>query len=294
VIMSQSYLNSSSQIITAPVTRTHSQISVRASSLPVSDNYGIYLNSTQENSRFNSEYIYSKVGRENHNATNVTREIMTERVPTYINNEFDNYSQVITEDDNYSAQIVINQTEKEINHHYNYDSSENSTQMHRLSDSGSFPLTIKTNTQLGSIATSAGVLTHSSDTYGNSFRVVEFTKSPALERVRIRDTDSDENDDADCEEFEAVITTRRNEYENQTFRMLEHHHRLHSNDDDVMHTYFQSEHTENIHFETQKQINLEQSEKRVVVKLYPYDEQDKETQELSMYVDAIATNQTNL
>jgi hypothetical protein len=221
----------------------------------------------------------------------MTREIMTERVPTFINNEFDNYSQVITEDDNYSAQIVMNQKEQEMNNHH-YDSSENSAQIHRLSDSGSFPLTIKTNTQLGSIATSAGVLTHSSDTYGNSFRVVEFTKSPALERVRIRDTDSDEND-AECEEFEAVINTRRNEYDNQAFR-IEHHHNHHYSDDDAMHTYFQSELTENIHFETQQQFNVEQSEKRVVVKLYPYDEQDKETQELSMYVDAITTNQTNL
>jgi hypothetical protein len=294
-MMSQSCLNSSSQIITAPITRTHSQISVRASSLPVSENYGIYLNSSQEN-RYNSEYIYSKVGRENHNATMMAREIMTERMPTYINNEFDNYSQVITDDDNYSAQIVINQTEQDINHkhhHYHYDSSENSAQIHRLSDSGSFPLTIKTNTQLGSIATSAGVLTHSSDTYGNSFRIVEFTKSPALERVRIRDTDSDEND-AECEEFEAVINTRRNEYDNQAFR-IGHHHRIHHTDDDAIRTYYhQSELREDMHFETQEEIKVEQSEKRVVVKLYPYDEQDKETQELSMYVDAITTNQTNL
>ena len=166
--------------------------------------------------------------------------------------------------------------------------------------SNSYPFTLKTNTHLGSIITSSNGMGYINNE--SLYRAVEYTKSPRLERVRVKTCeDSDDayestlkidefsfcrngckiesccsgcccngeavaiNNTADLSSIYREETSRENEMTSSSYH---HHHNHHFCNDEY---------------------ECEESEKKFVVKLYPFDEQEKEVQEMSMYV----TNDVN-
>jgi hypothetical protein len=231
-------------------------------------------------------------------------------------NEFDNYSQVVTEDDNYSLSgksIVINYGDIDVqkdSHSIVLAKQMNNNDFESFevhpNTSNSYPYTLKTNTNLGSIITTSNGMSYINNE--SLYRAVEYTKSPRLERVRVKtceDSDDAYESTLKIDEFsfcrngckiesccpgcccngEAVILSDHNTFNNTSD--LSSIYREETSRENEM-TSSSYHHNHNHHF-CNDQYECEEGEKKFVVKLYPFDEQEKEVQEMSMYV----TNDVN-
>jgi hypothetical protein len=182
------------------------------------------------------------------------RKIMNRDLNAFYHHEFDNYSQAFTEEDNFStgASAIINYGDVEIAKEtsYNFNAVKNANYS-TLSESDpiSYSYSVKTNNHLGSIITSLNGVSDYRDSFRTIYRAVEYTKSPKLERVRVKNMDDTEN----------VL-----EDETITYKMEDDLSKDKANND----------------------LNLQDGEKTFIVKLFPLDEQEKEVQEMTMFVDS--------
>ena len=118
-----------------------------------------------------------------------------------------------------------------------------------------YPYSMRTNTQHGSIiASNSGV----SDSLKSMYRAVEYTKSPQIERVRVKNSD-------DCDEFE-VISSQQQEMSSRSYNQS------------IVDSYRT--------VDSNAIVYGDEDEKTFVVKLFPLDEQEKEVQEMTMYVES--------
>lgn len=267
---------STSQILN-PISRVPSQISLKNEiNFPINS---AYFASQGAIHGLDQNTIYSHVNRDNYNYTlsqNLEENTAGfERIPQIRQsnyntnvNEFDNYSQVLTEESSFAgnASALMNYGDVDIKETFHQGFNESlyhgSAKPNIAVDLNtiSYPYSMKTNTQHGSIIASAAGASHVSDSVKNMYRAVEYTKSPKLERVRVKN--SEESDEFDNYE--------NNEMSAKTFQID---------------TRGQSILTsENLSYHSKGMVNGE-SEKTFVVKLFPLDEQENEVQEMTMYVE---------
>ena len=228
---------SQSQIMN-PLSRAHSQISLKNEiNLPISsvgylanhlDQRGFYSHS-RENYNLGYEDSFSKIKHYD-----------------------EDYSQVVTEEDNLSvhASTFMNYGDVDVqDRRQNTDLSYHGSTVPNIDlNSVSYPYSMKTNTQHASLLNSG-----SNDK--NLYRAVEFTKGPSIERVCVKNINDSLFDTSQSEENFLYESKKQFFQENST------------------------SHQTDFHSANEPRDN----EKTYVVKLFPID--DKEVQEMSMYVD---------
>lgn len=267
----------SSSGVTNQISRVPSQISLKNEiNFPITS--ASYL--TAPSSHLDQNTIYSQVNRDNYTVSQNTLEETTttttttttgfERIaPPPIRQQQINYnSNYITDFDNYSQ--VINEEDTHFHHQHAFNDSNalrhqmNSTIQDINPIMLNTPYSMKTNTQLGSIIAT----TTASAGSGNAgmYRAVEYTKSPILERVRVTNLQEDMND-FDFENFDHFNS---HNYETSRGQSM-----LTSENCSSM-AYRQDMHS---------MTGVEDNEKTFVVKLFPLDEQENEVQEMTMYVE---------
>jgi hypothetical protein len=186
------------------------------------------------------------------------KKIINRDLNAFYHHEFDNYSQAFTEEDNFStgASAILNygdvEIAKETSYNFNTIKNPNYSTLSE-SDPVSYSYSVRTNNHLGSIITSLNGASDYRDSFRTIYRAVEYTKSPKLERVRVKN----------MEDIENVLEEEAIKYEMAGDSTKE------KIDD----------------------FNLQDGEKTFIVKLFPLDEQEKEVQEMTMFVDSGNNNE---
>jgi hypothetical protein len=172
-------------------------------------------------------------------------------------NEFDNYSFTLNDE---NRGRLVSETSS-MHNNDRYDMTEHSTMYQRSQYSSNTdldpPYIIKTSANLGSMNQY-----NNDQTLKGIYRAVEYTKSPRVERVRIKNSEEFDN--------------------------YEHHH---MSGDYSSHKYKRDiENNEFNHLQYRTPatttMNSEHEEKTFVVKLFPVDEHEKEVQEMTMFVES--------
>lgn len=289
IIMSPSSVNSSSHIIN-PISRTHSHVSLRE--MTTTNDYNMPMNTIYMNTQnLNQGTMYSTVSHEQANyhhhhqqtfeeSNGIEKRTMPIRQANY--NEFDNYSQVVTEEDSFSgagatggaASVIMNYGDVDIQNNSSAVNQSSYAESYRLKqqqnsdiNTMNYPFALKTNNQLGSIIASAAGMSHNSDSLRSIYRAVEYTKSPRLERVRVKNSE-----DLDQEEEYNATSNQMNSEEYST------------------RTSYKTESSNTQHVLESNMTMDDNSEKTFVVKLFPLDEQEKEVQEMTMFVESSDNN----
>ena len=255
---------STSRIITPS---TQSQVTIRDNSVKLPYNAAYMSNqSSQINKTSEYNHIYS---RENYNMTLSYEDYAAERMQNSMHlnavnqhkmhgefNEFDNFSQVISEEENFSMRYGMEAAQR---HNElmlkNISINKSNTEL----NASIYPYSVRGNSEMNAVFSrddlTQNTITQASDlSQKSAYRAVEYSKSSEGERVRVTNT----------EEINGA-----EEYASQAYRI----------DSSEFKT------TTEIRGESKKSTLTEDSEKSFVVKFFPT-EQEKETQEMTMFVDA--------
>ena len=223
--------------------------------------------SSQINKTSEYNHIYS---RENYNTTLSYEDYAAERMQNSLHlnavnqhnmhgefNEFDNFSQVISEEENFSMRYGMEAAQR---HNElmlkNISLNKSNTEL----NASIYPYSVRGNTELNAVFSrddlTQNTINQASElSQKSAYRAVEYSKSSEGERVRVTNTEE---------------VNGAEEYASQAYRI----------DSSEFKT------TTEIRGESKKSSTLtEDSEKSFVVKFFPT-EQEKETQEMTMFVDA--------
>ena len=234
-------------------------------------NYDLYAQMEREqhlqeqHDRIEREYQYQQHQQQladNGSASvKITRNIPLNSVTRQ--NEFDNYS--FTLNDENRGRMA---TETSSMHNTDrYDMTEHSAMYQRSQYTSNNdldpPYIIKTSANLGSImnGSSGGMSSqyNNDQTLKGIYRAVEYTKSPRVERVRIKNSEEYDYEHHMSGDYASHKYTR--DMENNEFNHLQYR-------------------------TPAATMNSEHDEKTFVVKLFPVDEHEKEVQEMTMFVES--------
>ena len=284
--------SSSAQIVPGTLSRIGSQTSMREPTTrsvanPVylatpNTDFDLYAQMEREqhlqeqHDRIEREYQYQQQQKQQQLTDNGTASVkITRSIPINTiskESEFDNYSFTLNDDRSRMT------TESSSIRHDRYDMMEhNSMYQHGHYNSNNDmdpPYIIKTSANLGSMVTgtAGGISQYSNDqTLKGIYRAVEYTKSPRIERVRIKNSEEFDN-------FEHHHTTS-NDY-------MSRKHIIDSNNTPMRITDMDNNEYNHLQYRTPASMNSEHDEKTFVVKLFPVDEHEKEVQEMTMFVES--------
>jgi hypothetical protein len=179
--------------------------------------------------------------------------------------EFDNFSFTLNDGGKMATTTLT-----EAARHERFDMMEQNQMYQRTHAMDNAPYTIKTNANMGSIvagSTTGGMSQYSNESLKGIYRAVEYTKSPRIERVRVKNS----------EDFDDFDQQQSMDYAAQNYRIDTREGQIRVSDIDNNNGEFN-------HLEYRTPMNND--EKTFVVKLFPVDEHEKEVQEMTMFVES--------
>lgn len=272
---------SSSSQIAHTISRVPSQISMREPQLREYNRTitnPVYLASPTHDydlyAQMDKEQQFQKQHHDRYDGSASVR--ITRNVPITVKaNDFDAYSYSVGEDDRARLSERLSDSGGS-----RYTTEQNtiyqrSLQHYASNEEVSSQYAMKTNTQMGAIIGTSGGGSNN-DSLKGIYRAVEYTKSPRVERVRIKN--SEDLDDLSNSHHQIM---HNNE-------LPSHRYKIDARDVPIKVVDIDNNQVNYLQYQTLNTSTTtnEADEKTFVVKLFPFDENEKEIQEMTMFVES--------